>query len=707
MMAQSACVLIESDGEKFTPYFTGINKVKFRNKLADESYCIGGVLSKDSYLNQNNIISTALASGASAIHPGYGFLSENPGFAALCQKNGIAFIGPSDKVISKMGDKDMARKTMIEAGVPVIPGSSLIEDLTQAVEEAKRIGFPLLIKARSGGGGRGIRLVKSAEEFEQNYNMATQEALSAFGDGMVYMEKYLKHVKHIEMQILADNYGNVLCLGERDCSVQRKNQKLIEESPAVLIPEETRRKMMEVSAKAAAAANYTGAGTIEYLYDKDGNFYFMEMNTRLQVEHPVTEMITGIDLVKWQIRIAAGLKLNIPQDAITFDNHAIECRINAEKVHQGIYRASGGKIEMLHIPGGPQVRFDTAIYHGYTVPPFYDSMIGKLIVSAKTRDEAIRKMKAALCELIIEGVEHNAEFQMELLSSEEFENATYTTDLLAEGYSKLERSAVSNETLDELTVTCPRCKNTLTSSELLNWLNVCPYCRYHFRINTRQRLRWICDKDSFVEIDKELESTNIINFPGYDKKLENARLESAESDAVICGFGTIGGVETAIFVMEPYFMMGSMGSVVGEKITRLFEAAREKNKPVVGFTVSGGARMQEGILSLMQMAKTSGAVKLHSDAGNLFICVLTDPTTGGVTASFAMEADIIISEPFALIGFAGPRVIEQTIKKKLPSGFQRAEFLLERGFIDEIVDRRNLKTYITQVLKLHIKTDNN
>lgn len=272
---------------------------------------------------------------------------------------------------------------------------------------------------------------------------------------------------------------------------------------------------------------------------------------------------------------------------------------------------------------------------------------------------------------------------------------------ILEGYTKLERSAVSNENLDELTVTCPRCKKNTASSELLNRQNVCQYCRYHFRANTRQRISWICDKDSFVEVDRGLSSVNAIGFPGYDRKLENARLESAEQDAVVCGFCTIGGVETALFVMEPYFMMGSMGSVVGEKITRLFELAIKKNNPVVGFTVSGGARMQEGILSLMQMAKTSGAVKLHSDAGNLFMCVLTDPTTGGVTASFAMEADIIISEPFALIGFAGPRVIEQTIKKKLPAGFQRAEFLLERGFIDEIVDRRNLKTYISQVLRLH------
>lgn len=271
---------------------------------------------------------------------------------------------------------------------------------------------------------------------------------------------------------------------------------------------------------------------------------------------------------------------------------------------------------------------------------------------------------------------------------------------ILEGHTKLE-SVVSNEMPDELSVACPRCKKKLAMSELADLMNVCPYCRQHFRINARQRLHWICDEGTFAETDAALCSTNIIGFPDYDKKLKNAQLESSEADAVVCGLCAIGGVNAAIFVMEPYFMMGSMGSVVGEKITRLFEYACEQKLPVVGFTVSGGARMQEGIVSLMQMAKTSGAVKRHSDGGHLFVSVLTDPTTGGVTASFAMEADIIIAEPFALIGFAGPRVIEQTIRKKLPDGFQRAEFLLEKGFVDDIVDRKRQKGYITQVLKLH------
>ncbi|MDR2569252.1 MAG: acetyl-CoA carboxylase biotin carboxylase subunit [Oscillospiraceae bacterium] len=409
--------------------FSEADRESLHVSLADESYCIGGALSRESYLNMNSVLAAAMASKAEAIHPGYGFLSENAEFAKLCTDNDIVFIGPDSETIAKMGDKDMARKTMREAGVPVIPGCDLVRDFAHAKSEAEKIGFPLLIKARSGGGGRGIRHVSSMDELEHCYNTATAEAASAFGDGAVYIEKFLFPVKHIEMQLLADNFGNVVCLGERDCSTQRKNQKLIEESPAAIMPDEVRARMIDVSIKAGKAVGYRGAGTIEYLYDMDGNFYFMEMNTRLQVEHPVTEMVTLIDLVKWQIRVASGMVLGFSQDDIVFKGCAIECRINAEDPYRD-FAPSVGKIEMLHVPNGPWVRFDSAIYQGYSISPFYDSMIGKLIVYAQSRDEAIRKMKAALCELIIEGVVHTASFQAELLSSEEFVNSTYTTDYL-------------------------------------------------------------------------------------------------------------------------------------------------------------------------------------------------------------------------------------------------------------------------------------
>lgn len=398
--------------------------------LADEAICIGGPQVKDSYLNMTAILSAAVATGAQAIHPGYGLLSENAKFAKLCESCRIVFIGPSAEIINKMGDKDEARRTMKAAGVPVVPGCDVIEDVKEAHKKADEIGYPLLCKARAGGGGRGIRLVNHTDEFENAFQTASNEALSAFGDGAVYLEKFLSPVKHIEMQIICDDHGNVVCLGERDCSVQRKNQKLIEESPSPVVTEDIRAKMVEVSTKAAKAVGYRGVGTIEFLFDRDNHYYFMEMNTRLQVEHPVTEMVTDIDLVKWQIRVASGLPLSFTQKDIKIEGAAIECRINAEDPNNN-FCPSCGRITLLHVPGGPWVRFDTALYQDYFVPPFYDSMMGKLIVYAKTREEAIRKMQAALCELVIEGVEHNSELQMDILSDEEFKSGRYYTNFMS------------------------------------------------------------------------------------------------------------------------------------------------------------------------------------------------------------------------------------------------------------------------------------
>lgn len=397
--------------------------------LADESICIGGPQTKDSYLNMTSVLSAAIVTGAEAIHPGYGLLSENPKFAALCQECNIVFIGPDAATISLMGDKDQARKTMRDAGVPVIPGGNVMETLEEAEAAADEIGYPLLIKARSGGGGRGIRKVDSHNEFAAAYKTASAEAESAFGDGAVYLEKYLYPAKHIEVQILADKNGDVISLGERNCSIQRKNQKLIEESPSPALPEETRQRMLETAVKAAKAVKYENAGTLEFLVTEQGDFYFMEMNTRLQVEHTVTEMVTGIDLVKWQIRIAAGIPLSITQEEASVEGYAIECRINAEDSRQG-FRPCAGRISTLHIPGGPWVRFDTAIYQDYQIPPFYDSMIGKLIVHAKTREEAIRKMRAALCELVIEGVAFNSDLQLSILEDKRFIDGDYYTNFM-------------------------------------------------------------------------------------------------------------------------------------------------------------------------------------------------------------------------------------------------------------------------------------
>lgn len=415
--------------------FSEADRNALHASLADESYCIGPAPAKDSYLNMASILSAAMLSGASAIHPGYGLLSENPRFAALCEKCGIAFIGPSASIIAAMGNKEQAKKTMRDAGIPVIPGAEDVETAESAKKLAEQIGYPLLLKARSGGGGRGIRLIQHPDELASAFAAASSEAKAAFGDGALYMEKYLFPVRHIEVQILADKQGNVVSLGERECSIQRRNQKLIEESPSPAVSEEMREKLNEMACKAAKACGYVGVGTLEFLMDADNDFYFMEMNTRLQVEHTVTEMVTGVDIVKWQIRLAAGYPLSFTQEDICLSGCAIECRINAEDPRKN-FLPSCGKVTLLHVPGGPWVRFDTALYQDYVVPPFYDSMVGKLIVHARTREEAIRKMQAALCELVIGGIEHTADLQMELLASEEFLSGQYATDFMQKRESR-------------------------------------------------------------------------------------------------------------------------------------------------------------------------------------------------------------------------------------------------------------------------------
>ena len=397
-------------------------------QLADHAVCIGPAASKDSYLKVENILSAAVITGAQAIHPGFGFLSENAKFAKMCAECNITFIGPSSEVISQMGDKAEARKQMIAANVPVIPGSDdVVATVEEGIELAQRIGFPLLIKAVAGGGGKGIRRVETVEEFEHQFVTARQEALQAFGNADVYMERIIYPAKHIEIQILADQHGNVVHLGERDCSLQRKNQKIIEEAPSPSLSSQLRREMGEAAVRAAKAVGYQNAGTIEFLVDEAKHFYFMEMNTRIQVEHPITEMITNVDLVQQQIKIAAGEELPFTQEDITFQGHAIECRLNAENPFEG-FRPSPGKVTFLHQPvGGMGVRIESALYTGYQIPPFYDSMLTKLIAHGKTREEAILRMKRMLFELVVEGVDTNQEFVEDLLDSKAFKRVDYTT----------------------------------------------------------------------------------------------------------------------------------------------------------------------------------------------------------------------------------------------------------------------------------------
>ena len=404
-------------------------------RLADEAYCIGGSRLAESYLNEDAVLTCAVKSGAKAIHPGYGFFSENAGFARECEKCGLAFIGPSADVISRMGDKDAARRTAKAAGVPVVPGCDLLKSPEEAEREARRIGCPVLIKARSGGGGRGIRKVERVEDAARAFTEAHTEAEVVFGDGECYMEKFVSPAHHVEVQIMADKLGNVYSLGERECSVQRRNQKLIEESPAPCLEgrDDVRERMHRAARELARAVGYEGAGTIEFLYSDDGQFYFMEMNTRLQVEHPVTEFVTDTDLVKWQLRVAAGQPLPFSQEDVPMRGHAMECRINAETPE---FLPSCGTVTMLHVPGGPRVRFDSALFPGASVPPYYDSMLAKVIVCAPTRDGAIRKMRSALGELVIEGVEENSDLQLRILSNEEFLSGNYHTNLMEHIYAE-------------------------------------------------------------------------------------------------------------------------------------------------------------------------------------------------------------------------------------------------------------------------------
>ena len=401
-------------------------------QIADECVCIGPAPSKDSYLNMSAVLAACEQTGADAVHPGFGFLSENAYFARLCATCGVKFVGPSPEAIELLGNKARAKSTMREAGVPVIPGSQgAVATLEEAQQIAGEIGFPVMVKASAGGGGRGIRVAHTPEELENAFSTARQEALACFGNGDLYLEKLLVNPRHIEIQVLADEHGHVIHLGERDCSVQRRNQKLLEEcpSPAAVMDEGLRQRMGEAAKRAVAATGYQNAGTVEFLVDREGNFYFMEMNTRIQVEHPITELVTGVDIVKSQLAVAQGKPLALRQEDIQMLGHAIECRINAENPAQG-FRPCPGRINALYMPGGPGVRIDSAVYAGYTIPPWYDSMIAKLIVHAPTRQEAIMKMRWALAEFLVEGVDTNIDFQLALLHNPEFAAGEYDIGFL-------------------------------------------------------------------------------------------------------------------------------------------------------------------------------------------------------------------------------------------------------------------------------------
>ena len=423
-------------GIKTVAVYSEADKTALHTKLADEAICIGPAVSNKSYLNVKAIIEAACLIGADSIHPGFGFLSENNSFAKMCDEIGIKFIGPKPEIIELMGNKSKAKETMKNVGVPVVPGSEgLIYTMQEAINISNQIGYPVIIKASAGGGGKGIRIAYSEEELKKAYEIVKQEALNSFNDDSIYIEKFIENPRHIEIQIMADEYGNAVHLGERDCTVQRKNQKMLEETPSGVIDSRIREKMGAIAVKAVKEVGYTNVGTIEFLVDKNKDFYFMEMNTRIQVEHPVTEMVTGLDLIKEQIRIASGEKMKYRQRDINFNGHSLEARINAENPYKN-FMPSPGTIEELHLPGGNGIRVDTAVYSGYKVPQNYDSMIAKVIVHGKDRNESIAKMKSALSEFVISGIETNIDFLLKILDNENFVNNEYDTSFIEKEFER-------------------------------------------------------------------------------------------------------------------------------------------------------------------------------------------------------------------------------------------------------------------------------
>ena len=426
-------------GIRTVAVYSEIDKNSLHKELADEAVCIGPAPSNKSYLNVKAIIEVACLTGCDGIHPGYGFLSENSSFAKMCDEIGIKFIGPTYKMIELMGNKSKAKETMKKAGVPVVPGSDgLVDNVLEAIKVALRIGYPVILKASSGGGGKGIRIAYNEKELVKFYDLVRQEAKISFNDDSIYIEKFIENPRHIEVQVIADEHGNVIHLGERDCTVQRNNQKMLEETPSGVITDKLRQKMGKITVSALKEIGYSNVGTIEYLLDKNKDFYFMEMNTRVQVEHPITETITGVDIIKEQLRIASGEKLQYKQDDIKFTGHSLEARINAENPYKN-FMPCPGEIKELHIPGGNGVRIDTAIYPGYKIPPTYDSMIAKIIVHGKDRNESIAKMKSALGEFVIDGISTNIDFLYKILEDEDFISNNYDTSFIAQKYSNLQK----------------------------------------------------------------------------------------------------------------------------------------------------------------------------------------------------------------------------------------------------------------------------
>ncbi len=637
-----------SMGIKTVAVYSEADKESLHTLYADECYCIGPPSASKSYMNKEALITTALLSGSEAIHPGYGFLSEDADFAKMCEENNMAFIGPSSNVIQLASNKFMIKQIAKSMNIPIAP-AYLVNNLNEIENVIDQIGYPVILKILNGGGGVGIHVIYNQKQVNDIKKRVTVDDNNA-----MYIEKYIENVKHIEVQVIGDQFGKILLLGDRDCSIQENNKKIIEECPAPSISKELRDKLYDCTYKIAQAINYNNAGTVEFLVERNEKLYLMEFNARIQVEHGITEMTTEIDIVNWQIKIAAGQRLIINQEDIHHKGHAIECRINAKTM---------GVITNFQYPKDSSIRFDHMMIENIRITSYYDSLIGKIMVCESDRSQAINKMKKVLENMVINGIETNIDFHRDILENQIFCSGAHLTNFIS-NKSNINR-----------------------------------------KMKAREKLYQIIDPDSFYEYFNDFTTINILNFESYDEKITKAKSESGESEAVITGIAKINEIECVVVIFEPLFMMGSMGVIVGEKITKAFELALRKKLPIISIIASGGARMQEGVFSLMQMVKTSAAMKKHSQKGLLSISVILNPTLGGVSASFASLADIIIAEDNAVYGFTGRQIIEETMKKKLPDEFQTAEFAKRYGQVDMITSQKNLRGLLTKLLNLHAPKD--
>ena len=684
-------------------------------KAADTSVRIGPDNLQDSYLNGRAILNAALTTGCDAIHPGYGFLSENADFAEEVRNHGLIFIGPNTEILVKIQSKLDAKQLMKNAGVPVLPGcDNPIETLSDALKIASQIGYPVIFKHVYGAGGRGIRIAHSEEECAEAFYASKMECQFEHAKSQVYLESYLHPVKHVEVQLIGDAYGNVIHLHERDCTFQRRHQKVIEEAPCASITEDLRQTLFRYAISAFQSIGYDNVGTVEFLIDENKRPYFMEINPRIQVEHTITEQITGIDLVRQQIRCAQGDVLELTQADIQIKGVAIECRINAEDLAQE-FRPEPGRIDFVHLPNGNHVRTESMLVEGMVLSPMFDPMIAKVITSNKTRTLAIRDMLKALDETLIHGVATNIPFLAIATRSHAFTCGEYDSRLAPKCAAQAVLEAQEKTIKPKISVSvriktseghCLKCNGSLRLNEIPIHQNVCPACGHHHRLDAWTRIRLLTDPHTFQELYDDVRISFAELDADYQVKFLTAQKNTGLCEAIVCGEAKIDEIPVAIGVMDAAFMMGSMGQVVGEKITRLIEHAQTSHLPLILVSASGGARMQEGILGLIQMAKISSALAKFNESKGLFISVLTDPTTGGVSASFALAGDIHLAEPNALIGFTGKRVIEQTMHTSLPDDFQTAEFLHARGFIDQIVPRQQLKSKLSTILRLHTSHTN-